>query len=128
MSETEQQPKIDHRKLPRKRARKASHLLRVYRHVFETHQPRHANGKPKKEEPNIQLIREIKEKNPNQFLAKLQDLEKEYAASRGEEAEAVQMDTGSQKVLDLVEQLLDDRAKKEPPPRRTSASGPEAGK
>lgn len=114
MSEPEAttEAKTDPRKRPRKRARKASHLLRVYRHVFKTHLPRHANGKPKKEQPNVALIRDIKEKSPDRFVAKMQELEAEYAASRGEEGEAAQMDEGSRKVLELVENLLDDIAAK----------------
>lgn len=109
---TEEPPEIvNPRKRQRKRARKASVLLRVYRRVFKTDAPKTKKERDA-EPPNIRLIRDIKEKNPGQFLGKLQDLEKEYAASRGEGAEAVQMDEGSRKVLDLVDGLLDEIGKK----------------
>lgn len=119
---TEEKPPVKDLRKRRRRARKASELLRVYRHVFKTHRPKSKNGKALKEEPNIALIRDIKEKTPDRFVAKMQELEAEYAASRGEEGGATAMDEGSRKVLDLVDQILDDiqaKAKPKPAPRQT---------
>lgn len=106
----------------RVRARKTSHLLRVYRHVFKTHTPKHKNGKAKKESPDVTLVRNIKEKTPSKFSENLERLEQEYAASRiSTEPGSVQMDEGSKKALSLVAQLLEELAAKRtqtPTPRQ----------
>lgn len=116
--------------LPRrryKRVRKASRLLSVYRLVFKTDAPR-TKAEREKESPNVRLIRDIKERSPDKFIAKMQELEAEYQSSRGGDGEAAGMDEGSKKVLDLVEGLLDELAAKRasgPPPRSESGHLPE---
>ena len=107
---------IDWRKKPRKQVRKASHLLRVYRAVFKSDPPATEEARAA-ERPDVKLIRSVKATDPARFIAKLNDLEKEYAAMRGDEpAKTVKFDEGSRKVLDLVDELLKKIGKKAPTP------------
>lgn len=118
--------------LPRrryKRVRKASRLLSVYRYVFKTDPPR-TKADRMKEKPDVRTVRDIKERTPDKFIAKMQELEAHYQLSRGGDGEAAGMDEGSKKVLDLVEGLLDDLAEKrtqtaQPRPKSGSDRSPE---